>query len=121
MTEQDNSSRATGVSVALCTCPPSEAVRLAGLVVEGGLAACVNVLPSVQSIYRWEGKLENEEESLLIIKTTTTGFPALRDALAEAHSYDVPEIILLDVADGLPAYLDWVLGGAGEAGEAADA
>ena len=121
MTERDNSSCATGVSVALCTCPPKEAVRLAGLVVEGGLAACVNVLPSVQSIYRWEGKLENEEGSLLIIKTTTTGFPALRDALAEAHSYDVPEIILLDVADGLPAYLDWVLGGAGEAGEAADA
>ena len=121
MTEQDNSSRATGVSVALCTCPPSEAVRLAGLVVEGGLAACVNVLPSVQSIYRWEGKLENEEESLLIIKTTTTGFPALCDTLAEAHPYDVPEIILLDVADGLPAYLGWVLGGAGEAGEAADA
>ena len=121
MTEQDNSSRATGVSVALCTCPPSEAVRLAGLVVEGGLAACVNVLPSVQSIYRWEGKLENEEESLLIIKTTTTGFPALRGALAEAQPFAVPEIILLDVADGLPAYLDWVLGGAGEAGEAADA
>lgn len=121
MTEQDNSSRATGVSVALCTCPPSEAVRLAGLVVEGGLAACVNVLPSVQSIYRWEGKLENEEESLLIIKTTTTGFPALRDALAEAHPYDVPEIILLDVADGLPAYIEWVLKDGGGAGEAADA
>ena len=123
MTEQDNSSRATatGVSVAFCTGPPSGAVRLAGLVVEGGQAVCVNVLPSARSIYRWEGKLENEEESLLIIKTTTTGFPALRDTLAEAHPYDVPEIILLDVADGLPAYLDWVLGGAGEAGEAADA
>ena len=121
MTGQDNSLKTSGVSVALCTCPPPEAVRLAGLLVEGGLAACVNVLPSVQSIYRWEGKLENEEESLLIIKTTTAGFAGLRDALAEAHPYDVPEIILLDVADGLPAYIEWVLSGAGEPGEAADA
>ena len=120
MTVQDNSLNGSGVSVALCTCPPPEAVRLAGLLVEGGLAACVNVLPSVQSIFRWEGKLENEEESLLIIKTSSAGFPALRDALAEAHPYDVPEVIRLDVADGLPAYLEWVLGAAGE-GEPADA
>ena len=121
MTEQDNSSRATGVSVAFCTCPPSEAVRLAGLVVEEGLAACVNVLPSVRSIYRWEGKLENEEESLLVIKAPAAGFAVLRDSLAEAHPYDVPEIIQLEVAAGLPAYLDWVLAAAGEAGEAPDA
>ena len=113
--------KTSGVSVALCTCPPPEAVRLAGLLVEGGLAACVNVLPSVQSIYRWEGKLENEEESLLIIKTTTAAFPALRDALAEAHPYDVPEILRLDVADGLPAYLEWVLAGGAGPEEAADA
>ena len=123
MTEQDNSSRATatGVSVALCTCPPSEAVRLAGLVVEGGQAVCVNVLPSARSIYRWEGKLENEEESLLVIKAPAAGFAVLRDSLAEAHPYDVPEIIQLEVAAGLPAYLDWVLAAAGEAGEAPDA
>ena len=120
MTTGDNSLNGTGVSVALCTCPPAEAVRLAGLVVEGGLAACVNVLPSVQSIYRWEGKLENEEESLLIIKTSSSGFSALRDALEEAHPYDVPEVIRLDVAEGLPAYLQWVLGAAGE-GERVDA
>ena len=118
MTEQDNNSRAIGVSVALCPCPPSEAVRLAGLVVEEGLAACVNVLPSVRSIYGWEGKLENEEESLLIIKIATAGFDGLRDTLAAAHPYDVPEIIRLDVADGLPAYLEWVLRGGGEAGDA---
>ena len=121
MTVQDNSLNGSGVSVALCTCPPPEAARLAALLVEGGLAACVNVLPSVQSIYRWEGKLENEEESLLIIKTTSTGFPALRDALAAAHPYDIPESIRLDVADGLPAYLEWVLKDDGGAGEAADA
>ena len=66
MTSGDKSIKDSGVSVALCTCPPAEAERLAALVVEGGLAACVNVLPSVRSVYRWEGKLEKEEESLLL-------------------------------------------------------
>jgi periplasmic divalent cation tolerance protein len=120
MTARDKSQDSAAVSVALCTCPPPEAERLAALVVEDGLAACVNVLPSVRSIYRWEGKVEKEEESLLIIKTATASFPALRDTLAEAHPYDVPEVIRLDVADGLPAYLEWVLGAAGE-GKPADA
>ena len=120
MTTGDNSLNSTGVSVALCTCPPAEAVRLAGVAVEGGLAACVNVLPSVRSIYRWEGKLENEEESLLIIKTSTDGFSALRDALEEAHPYDLPEVIRLEVADGIPSYLEGVIGAVAE-GETADA
>jgi len=121
MTAQDNSRDSDGVSVVLCTCPPVEAERLACLLVDGGLAACVNVLPSVRSIYRWEGKVENEEESLLIIKAATASFDGLRDALAEAHPYDVPEIIRLDVADGIPAYIEWVLQGGGGEGETADA
>jgi periplasmic divalent cation tolerance protein len=73
-----------------------------------GLAACVNQFPGVVSTYRWQGKIHEDAEVLLVIKTTRERFDALRDRLVGLHPYEVPELIALEVADGLPAYLEWV-------------
>ena len=95
---------------------PAEGDRLARALVEERLAACVNRVAPVHSVYRWEGKVEQSEEELLIIKTRRTLFPALEQRVRELHSYAVPEIIALPVIDGSAAYLQWVadqtLGGA---------
>jgi periplasmic divalent cation tolerance protein len=97
------------VLLALCTVPDAESgAKLAGLLLEQRLAACVNVVPGLISIYRWEGKVEQDPEALMVIKTTRGAFEALREMLAEAHPYDVPEIIAARIDEGLGAYLDWV-------------
>jgi len=85
-----------------------EAQKIARALVEKRLAACINILPRLESVYRWQGKVETAEEWLLVIKTTATASPALRDALRELHSYDVPECIMLSVEDGDAAYLGWL-------------
>lgn len=85
-----------------------EASRIATELVERRLAACVNVIPQIESIYRWEGKVERANECLLIIKTHASAFEKLRDAIQELHSYDVPECIMLEVADGSVSYLKWI-------------
>ena len=92
----------------LCTAPSSDAERIAREVVAARLCACVNVLPAVRSIFRWEGRVEEAEEALLVVKTTAAAAAALRDRLVEQHPYDVPEVIALDVRDGLPSYLSWL-------------
>ena len=90
-------------------CPDEETANAIALaVVEAGLAACVNILPRVQSIYRWQGKIESATEIPLLIKSTAGLYPALQAAIVERHPYDVPEIIALPIARGLPAYLNWV-------------
>ena len=95
--------------VVLCTVGSAEdAERLARAVVEGRLAACVNVVPGVTSFYRWEGKVASDGEWLLIMKTTKERFAALREAVVELHPYDVPEVIELPIGDGHPPYLDWI-------------
>ena len=95
--------------VVFCTCgSEAEAVRLANATVEARLAACVNVLPALRSIYRWEENIENAEEVLLIVKTTPDRFSALRDHITALHSYDTPEIIALPVTDGSDRYLAWL-------------
>ena len=95
--------------VVLCTCPDeATAERLARLLVEERLAACVNLLHPARSIYRWQDNVEIATETLMVIKTTATAWPALERRLAGAHPYEVPEIITLQVADGLPAYLEWI-------------
>lgn len=93
----------------LSTCPDAEtAATIARRLVEERLAACVNHLPGVVSTYRWQGKIHEDAEVLLVIKTTRERFDALRDRLVGLHPYEVPELIALEVADGLPAYLEWV-------------
>ena len=97
------------IRVVLCTCPDETvASELATGLVEAGLAACVNVLPGIRSIYRWQGDVQDEAESLMVIKTGENRFAALRGWLVEHHPYDVPEVIALPVEEGLPAYLEWV-------------
>jgi len=78
------------------------------VLVERQLAACVNILPSVESIYRWKGELNRDGEALALIKTTTGGYPALEAALVELHPYEVPEVIALEVTAGSAGYLGWV-------------
>src|SRR6266545_3966948 len=95
--------------VALSTVATSEdAERIATALVERGLAACVNVVPGLVSIYRWKGAVEREEERLLVIKTRAERFEALRDALLELHPYEVPELLALPVEAGHAAYLAWL-------------
>jgi periplasmic divalent cation tolerance protein len=76
--------------------------------VEERLAACVNRLPGAHSTYRWQGKVIDDSEVLLVIKTIPERFDALRDRLLELHPYEVPELVALEVVDGHPAYLDWI-------------
>ena len=85
-----------------------EAGKIGRYLVEERLAACVNIIPRVESIYRWQGKIESAQEWLLIIKTTAERFPAVRDAIRELHSYDLPECIALSVEDGSLPYLKWL-------------
>lgn len=90
-------------------CPDANcAATIAQAVVEARLAACVNILPAVESIYRWQGKIETSREIPLLIKTTNTRYGALATLILEQHPYDLPEIIALPVECGLPAYLNWV-------------
>lgn len=104
----------TDVSVVLVTAPDGDtAERLGRLLVEERLAACVNVVPTITSIYRWEEQVETDQETLLMIKTSTGGFEALRRRVVELHPYDTPEVLALDVRDGSREYLDWVLGSVG--------
>lgn len=97
------------IVVVLCTAPASHSESLARTVVEERLCACVNVVPAVRSFFRWQGKVDVAEEHLLVIKTTDDAFELLQDRLAALHPYEVPEVIALPVAAGLPAYLSWVV------------
>ncbi|MBT4512122.1 MAG: divalent-cation tolerance protein CutA [Chloroflexi bacterium] len=94
-------------AVVLCTTPSNEVEKLARPLVEEELVACVNVA-DVNSFFRWEGKLEEEKESLLIMKTKTDNIPAIIERIRELHSYDVPEIIALPIIQGNDGYLDWI-------------
>lgn len=95
--------------VVLVSCPDDEMAKsLAEGLIGHGLAACVNILSGMVSVYRWEGRLERARESLLLIKTRTDRFDALQAYVVAHHSYEVPEIIAVPIAAGLPAYLAWV-------------
>jgi periplasmic divalent cation tolerance protein len=85
-----------------------EAGKIARHLVEQGLAACVNVVPHVTSVYRWKDKVEEAREWLLIIKTTAGVFAQVRQAISDLHSYELPECICLTVEDGSPNYLQWI-------------
>jgi len=95
--------------IVLTACPDAaSAERIARVLVEEGLVACVSILPPMQSIYRWKGKIEAASEQLLIIKSSTTRFPAIRDRLRSLHPYELPEIIAVPIADGSHEYLAWL-------------
>jgi periplasmic divalent cation tolerance protein len=85
-----------------------EARKIARELVERRLAACVNILPPVESIYRWRGKIETGREWLLLIKTTAERFTAVNDTIRELHSYELPECIAIEIEDGSPEYLRWL-------------
>ncbi len=86
-----------------------EAKKIANALVERRLAACVNIIPRVISVYRWQGKIEEAGEYLLLIKTSAGNFAGARDAITELHSYDVPECVAISIAEGSKAYLDWMV------------
>jgi len=99
------------VVVVLSTFPSSEkAAEIARTLVEERLCACVNLVPAVRSIYRWDGKIHDDAEVLAIVKTTAERVEALRDRLIALHPYDVPEAIVLPVTGGHAPYLAWVTG-----------
>jgi periplasmic divalent cation tolerance protein len=101
-------SSASGVSVVFMTAPDEEqAVAIARTLVDERMIACANILPRVRSIYRWEGKICDEPEVLVVMKTAVD-FKALEARVKSLHPYKTPELIALDVREGLPAYLDWV-------------
>ncbi|BDU18039.1 divalent-cation tolerance protein CutA [Lysobacter auxotrophicus] len=97
------------VRLVLSTCPDAPtAEALAAALVDERLAACVNVLPGIRSIYRWQGAVERGEEILLLIKTTADRQDALVARLATLHPYELPEALAVEAVGGLAAYLDWV-------------
>jgi periplasmic divalent cation tolerance protein len=85
-----------------------EAQKIARALVERQLAACVNIVPQVESVYRWEGEIEQAQEWLLLIKTTASAFPRVREAINELHSYEMPECASLAIEDGSAEYLGWI-------------
>jgi len=86
----------------------AEAESLARLAVEGRLAACANILPGMRSLYWWQGKLEQADEAVLLLKTTRELAPALTEALTRAHSYDCPCVVAVDIDSGNPDFLRWI-------------
>jgi periplasmic divalent cation tolerance protein len=99
----------TDLIVILSTCDSEEeATRLARQLVERGLAACVNVIPGIRSVYRWQGRVETGNEWLLLIKSSRQLFAPLSEWLDAAHSYEVPEAIAIPILDGSLNYMDWL-------------
>jgi len=99
----------TDLILVLSTCPDVDTAQaIAEQLVAERLAACVNILPELRSLYRWQGAVETASEHLLLIKTSRTLYPRLEQRINELHPYDVPEVIAVPVDLGLPAYLTWV-------------
>jgi periplasmic divalent cation tolerance protein len=99
----------TDKRIVLTTCgSQEEADKIAQHLVESRLAACVNVIPRIKSIYRWRGEIESAQEWLLLVKTTADKFAQVRDAIRTLHSYELPECIALAVEDGNAEYLAWI-------------
>ena len=86
----------------------AEAELIADALVDGGIAACVQIVGPIRSVYRWQGKIERDEEFLCLIKSRTERFEAIRDCVCELHSYDEPQIIMLKIEAGSESYLRWI-------------
>ena len=97
------------VLVCFCTCPDTDtAQRIADALVEERLAACVNVVPGLRSVYRWKGAVECSDEVLLLVKTVAGRLDALCARITVLHPHELPEVIAVEASGGLSAYLDWV-------------
>ncbi len=101
--------RDTTVYIVYVTCPaPAVANEISRTLVDEQLAACVNVVPGLQSVYRWQGQVEVDEELLLLIKTTAARFESLKARVLALHPDELPEILAVRAANGLDGYLQWV-------------
>ena len=99
----------TPYRIVLCTWPADRSpLELASRLVESGLAACVNVVPGITSLYRWQDRVEQDGEQLLLIKTRKDAIPGLQQAILHAHPYELPEIVAVAIESGLEGYLDWM-------------
>lgn len=85
-----------------------EAKRIAGYLVQNKLAACVNIIPKIISVYKWKGQICEDEEFLLFIKTKKGSFDSVKDSILKLHSYELPEVIMLPVENGYEKYLNWI-------------
>lgn len=100
-----------GVLIVYCSCPDDAvADAIVRVLVDERLAACVTALPRVRSTYRWQGRVESADETLLMIKTTSERLEALTARIAALHPYELPEVLAVETAGGLPPYLDWIAG-----------
>ncbi|HHP8097324.1 divalent-cation tolerance protein CutA, partial [Klebsiella pneumoniae] len=86
--------------ICFCTCPDADSAER--------LAACVNLLPGLRSVYRWQRKVEAAAEVLLLVKTSAEAYPALQERLRQLHPYELPELLAVEAASGLPEYLQWL-------------
>lgn len=99
----------THYQIILCTCPDkATAEKIARLLVTGKLAACVNILPGITSIYLWQEQIESAQEQLLLIKANKTVYQAIETTIKDHHPYELPEIIAVPIKNGLPEYLRWI-------------
>lgn len=98
------------VKIVFCTLPDTEKARQIGTyIVQKQLAACVNLIHEVESIYHWKGKIESGKEVLAVFKTTAIKYPKLESQIRKMHPYELPEIIAVNVSEGYTKYLDWIL------------
>ncbi len=99
----------TQYQITLCTCPDKDtAEKIAQLLVNDKLAACVNILPGITSVYRWHEQVESAQEHLLLIKANKSRYQAIETAIKKHHPYELPEIIAVPIKNGLPEYLHWI-------------
>ena len=95
--------------IILCTCPDKDtAEKIALLLITGKVAACVNILPGITSIYLWQQQIESAQEHLLLIKANKSCYQAIEKTISEHHPYELPEIIAVPIDNGLPEYLQWI-------------
>ncbi len=92
-----------------CTCPDQDsAASMAENIVAQHLAACINIVPGIKSIYQWQGNVESAQEALMLIKTDADKYDALQKTIKTMHPYEIPEVIQVDISNGLPEYLSWI-------------
>ena len=109
MNDIEHERRGKDYCIVLCTCPDqASAEAIASLLVNNRLAACVNIVSGISSIYQWQGKLEKSQEQLLVIKSKPAVFEGLKTAILEHHPYELPEIISIPLHSGFSNYLSWI-------------